>query len=278
MLALRFIADLFLLLYLGGHTSFSTATNNTIYNWSSLELGAKLAQLSTSSSWASEASKFSYIIPYGQPQECDIYGPLCQTGSITVTVNLANVTTATVLPCSSYLTLQSSYVAVVSALREMAPFGYLSNTWYTSFGRSSQCTSVAQAYSRGQITLSNCGNKDTVIKTDLLSDGILPAILADPGEDTFLQQPPGVLREFGMNYWGTCCGNCTVDISEGRLYYFPDNTSTDCPSDETYNSTLPSAGNLEKRGESIIANANIAVVSGNTLFVNILLFHIHLRF
>lgn len=270
MLALRFIADLFLLFYLGGHTSFSTATNNTDYiNWLSHWSRFELAQLSTSSYFASQASKFTYSIPYGQPQECDIYGPLCQTGSITVAVNLTNVTTATVLPCSSYLILQSYYLRAAGDLYEG---DYYQDHWYTSFGRSPQCTSFAQAYSRGQFTLSNCGNKNTVINIDLSPYG------ADPGGIPSLQQPSGMLREFSMNYLGTCCGNCTVDISEGRLYYFPDNTSTDCRSDETYNSTLLSAGNLEKRAESIIANANIAVVSGNTLFVNILLFHVHLRF
>lgn len=170
-------------------------------------------------------------------------------------MNLTNVTTATVLPCSSYLTLQSYYlkapVAGVLYEGQSLPLHYADH-WYTSFGRSPQCTSLAQAYSRGQITLSNCGNKDTVIKTDLLSDFIYP------GQISSLQQPPGLLRCFDMNYIGTCCGNCTLDISEGKLYYFPDNTSTDCSFDETYNSTLLSAGNLEKRVESIIANANIA--------------------
>ena len=276
MLALRFMADLFLLLYLGGRTSFSTATNTSLstainddFNMTSFEIGISLGQLSTSSYFESLASNFPYSIPYGQRQECDIYGPLCQTGSITVTKNLTNVTTATVLPCSSYLTLQSYHLRAVG---DVYLGGYYQDHWYTSFGRSPQCTSLAQAYSRGQFTLSNCGNKNTVIKMDLSSD------VVDPGVIPSLQQPPGMLRSFGMNILGTCCGNCTVDISEGRLYYFPDNTSTDCSSYKTYNSTLLPAGNLEKRAESIIANANIAVVSGNTLFVHILLFHIHSRF
>ncbi len=279
MLALRILADLFLLSYLGGCATFSTATNNIVYsnfnyNGSFFDPG-RPGRLLTSSYFVSQASKFSYTIPYGQPQECDIYGPLCQTGSITVTVNLTNVTTATVLPCSSYLTLQSYYLKapVAGALYEGASLArYYADHWYTSFGRSPQCTSLAQAYSRGQITLSNCGNKDTVIKIDLLS------YFVDPGEISSLQQPPGLLRRFDMNYLGTCCGDCILDISEGRLYYFPDDTSTDCSSDEAYNSTVLSAGNLEKRAESIIANAKFAVVSGNTLFVNILLFHVHSRF
>ena len=270
MLALRILADLFLLLYLGGRASFSTATSIT--NYTDLQHYLSLLQLSTHSYWASQASKFTYSIPYGQPQECDIYGPLCQTGSITVTVNLTNVTTATVLPCSSYLTLQSYYVnAPFKGVLSGEPF--YADHWYTSFGRSPQCTSLAQAYSRGQITLSNCGNKDTVIKIDPT-----PGSWYDPGDSPILQQPPGMWREFDINYSGTCCGNCTPDISEGRLYYFPDNTSLVCSSDETYNSTHLSAGNLEKRAESIIADASIAVVSGNTLFVNLLLFHIHSRF
>ena len=270
MLALRILADLFLLLFLGGRASFSTANNNTHSTLINTYMSIIEEELrSTSSSFASQASNFTYSIPYGQLQECDIYGPLCQTGSITVTVNLTNVTTATVLPCSSYLTLQSYYLR---AQGDLFLGDYPTDHWYTSFGRSPQCTSLAQAYSRGQFTLSNCGNNDTVMNADFVSHP------TDPGQIPSLQQPPGMLRQFNMNYVGTCCGNCTPDISEGRLYYFPDNTSSDCSSDKTYNSTLLSAGNLEKRAQSIIANASIAVVSGNTLFVNTLLFYIHLRF
>ena len=282
MLALRILANLFLLLHLRGCASFSTTTNNITYSnsidkhWAWVPPRLLSTWLSKSSYFASQASKFSYTIPYGQTQECDIYGPLCQTGSITVTVNLTNVTTATVLPCSSYLTLQSYYLKATVGEGSGGFPRWTSDPWYTIFGRSPQCTSLAQAYSRGQITLSNCGNRDTVIKTELLSimdDG------EDPGDISSLQQPPGVYREFGMNYWGTCCsGNCIVDISEGRLYYFPDSTMTDCASNSTNNSTFLSARNPGKGVESIITNANIAVVSGNTLFVNNLTFHIHLRF
>ena len=275
MLALRITANSFLLLYLGGRASFSMATIHCLgnCNWTQISLD----KLSTSSYFASQASKFSYAIPYGQTQECDICGPLCQTGSITVTVSLTNVTTATVLPCSSYLTLQSYYLKapILGDLYDGARYAWgFADHWYTSFGRSPQCTSLAQAYSSGQITLSNCGNRNTVIKTELLS---VMDHGEDPGDISSLQQPPGLLRQYDMNYWGTCCGDCILDIPEGRLYYFPDSTGTDCSSDETYSSTLLSVGNLERPVESIIANANIAVVSGNTLFVNFLMFHIHSR-
>ena len=221
------------------------------------------------SQFAYEALKFSYFIPYGRPQECDIYGPLCQTGSITVTKNLTNATTATVLPCSSYLTLQSYYLEapIDEALHDAAAFAFeYADDWFTSLGRSPQCTSLAQAYSSERVSISNCGNRSTVIQTHLspmMEHGL------DPGEISSLQQPPGVYQRFDMNYWGTCCRNCTLDISEVRLYYFPINIISDCFSRGTFSSTLSSGRNIEKGIESTVTN--IAVVSGNTLFVRILL-------
>ena len=227
--------------------------------------GVYSAQHSQMSYYASLASSFSYIIPYDRTQDCNIFGPICQTGSITVDVNLttAVATAATVLPCSSYLTLQSYYLEAPIA-GDLDVVGVdlwaLPDHWGVSFGRSPQCTSLAQAYSSGQISISNCGDRNTVIHSSLISIIEGGSIDLKPADMQSLMQPPGVLRAFDMNYWGTCCGNCTLDIAEVRLYYFPDESINNCSLNQTSNHTT-----RQESKEQGNASASIAVLSGLTL-------------
>ena len=196
---------------------------------------------------------FSFNIPYDQTQECDIYGVLCQTGSITVGLNVTSTTSTTVLPCSSYLTAQSSFLGSVSEVNPSVPDGI---EWRTNFGRSPECHSYAQAFSRGQYTASNCGSGSSSVYP--IASGSYP-----------VQVPPGVNGwldfEAGETY--TCCGNCSLDIEEVRLYYFPDGTTTECHHNQTSNSTSDlSTGNLGKRMQSLVGDGSIAIVSGHTLY------------
>ena len=244
-------------------------TTASIANVSS-PLSSNLSSQNTSST---SVSNFSYIIPYGQTQDCDIYGPICQTGSITVGVNLTSATTTTVLPCSSYLSAQSAYLEYENNPDGPEPGDIWANPesgvfwmnidytpppdmmdWIVGFGQSPECRSYADAMSQGQYTFSDCGSSNTVIQTAGGSDFSYP-----------LQIPPGVVRQFSPDYQGTCCGNCSLDIPEVRLFYFPD-TNTNCQHNQTSNvtSTVP-APNLEKRIHSLVANGSTAVVSGHTL-------------
>lgn len=217
-------------------------------------------------------SNFSYIIPYGQKQDCDIYGSPCQTGSITVGVNLTTATTTTVLPCSSYLSAQWTYIW--NQTYSSVPTQEYPNTgskgqgwqngdgdpWGTNYGQSPQCRSYAEARGRGQSTFSDCAISNTSIQNN-----------GGPPPIDLLQNYPGLARFFitddmGDDGDGTCCGNCSVDVPEVRLYYFPDKSTIDCHNNQTFNltSTL-SARNLEKRAHSLIASGSTAVVSGHTL-------------
>ena len=189
----------------------------------------------------SSISAFSYIIPFHQTQDCNIYGALCQTGSITVGVNLttATATATTVLPCSSYLSAQSTYIASENYPGDLNGYFFpedlsdgsdLSN-WAINFGQSPECRSFAESISQEKYTFSGCGK------------------YADPS----LQIPPGVLRYAGHATTYMCCGNCSLDIPEVRLYYFPDKTSIDCQNNKTSNST------------SSLTAQSTAMVSGLTL-------------
>ena len=219
------------------------------------------------------APNFPYIIPFGQTQECDIFGLACQTGSITVGMDLTTATITTVLPCSSYLTAHSSYLVSAGGFRQdlaaydpaMTWFAFATTgivkTWGVNFGRSPECTSFAQDFSKTLYTFSNCGSSNTVFSTQAFWDE----------RDSFgypPQIPPGLWRRYDEQYWDTCCGTCTLDFSELRLYYFPDGNVTDCQYNGTSKSTSAStAGNLGRRMQSLIPIGSTAVVGEHTLYV-----------
>lgn len=202
---------------------------------------------------STNSSGFPYIIPYGQVQDCDIYGPICQTGSIAVGITSTNTTT--VLPCSFYLSAQSTHLATENSPDGDRDFweNHVEDTsndtglvnWDRNFGQSPECRSYADAMRKGQYTFSGCGSKDIVIQS-----------AADFGFDFDypLQIPPGLARFFTSDYRGTCCGNCSVVIPEVRLYYFPDKTNS-CHDNQTSNFT----------STSLIAVGSTAILSGYTL-------------
>ncbi|KAM0798562.1 hypothetical protein BDR22DRAFT_974426 [Usnea florida] len=165
---------------------------------------------------------FSFLIPYNQSQTCDIYGPLCQTGSITVEVSLSNSqSTTTTLPCSSYLTAQASYLNIPQEGFPDGDFPYFPSEWLTGFGRSPECRSYASVWSNtGVYTFTGCGTNDATVSqqtSDLMS--------------TLSEIPPGFLRHEEVATPWTCCGNCSFEVQEVRLYYFPDeNASAYCHS------------------------------------------------
>ena len=196
-----------------------------------------------------ELSQFPFIIPYDQTQSCDIYGALCQTGSITVGVNLTSTTSTTVLPCSSYLTAQSSFLGLETDVN-----GSAGMEWRTNFGRSPECKSYARAFSRGQYIASNCDSGSLSVYP--IASQVYP-----------VQVPPGVNGYFEAGESFSCCGNCSLEIQEIKLYYFLDGTTTNCHQNQTSNSiSLLSNGDLKKRLQSVVGDGSIAVVSGHTLY------------
>lgn len=214
----------------------------------------------TSTSNNDPAGAFSFLIPYDQSQSCDIYGPLCQTGSITVGVNLSDSqSTTTTLPCSSYLTAQASFLNIPQIGFPDADFPFFPPAWLMGFGRSPECRSYASVWlETGVYTLSGCGTKDATVSqqtSDLLS--------------TFSEIPPGVLRHQAFDTW-ECCGNCSFEVQEVRLYYFPDeDASAYCHSKGIPmigNNSSKSLGSPTKNASLTRVGADsLAVLSGQTL-------------
>ena len=225
-------------------------------------VSSNIAGQSTSATNASfPTGPFSFIIPYNQTQQCDIYGPICQTGSITVGVDLTSTTTTATYPCSSYLSAQSAYLASFEP-NPGAIFPFWPGDWAGSFGHSQQCKSYAEVWQGGgQYTFSNCGSENTVIPASLPSDGIaLPT-----------QIPPGVLRAISGHGHEVyeCCGNCSLDVPEVRLYYFPDDAAPQCEQNQTVNSTaaIVNRGRFDRRVQPLSETGSIAILSGHTLYV-----------
>ena len=126
------------------------------------------------------------------------------------------------------------------------------DNWLLSFGRSPQCRSYATEYGNGIYTISGCGNQNTVIENE--DNGVYPT-----------QIPPAVVRRMSPVCNALCCGNCSLDAAEVRLYYFPDSSTPNCQYNQTSNSSSMLSGQNRKRTYSLIDNGSIAVTSGYTL-------------
>ena len=104
-------------------------------------------------------------------------------------VNLTTTTTTTVLPCSSYLTAQSSYLVSVGKFRDPTQFSDdlpmtwsafaatgIAKTWQIKFGQSPECRSFAQAYSKSLYTFSNCGSATRLSVRRYFGTGGTPSV------------------------------------------------------------------------------------------------------
>ena len=96
------------------------------------------------------------------------------------------------------------------------------NDWLVSFGHSPECKSYAREYKSGRYAIWGCGDQNTVMVQN-------PGQFDNPrsGDAYPVQIPPGVVRYIDPVNLALCCGDCALNISEVRLYYFPD---SDTPS------------------------------------------------
>lgn len=238
-----------------------------------------------------------FIRPTVNPRAgCNIWGPLCQTGSIVVGVNITKRTTTTTVPCSQYLSAQA----------ESAMHGYLDgrgtnevyflgldDDYRSSFGRSPECKSYADYFPeqydpaavsttskttvqqasrlrRGphKIHLSADANPESKRSIGLTFSNCGSSQLKDPE----YYVPPGLSRSvygFGgpvFDYY--CCGDCTLQVSEIKLLYFPGPTATNCPTSHALTNSssiqLTKSKIVEPRVASLAINGSILVSDGYT--------------
>ena len=207
------------------------------------------------SSWSvwnsKQHSTWSYpdfVMPQSNTQACNIFGAICQTGSITVDVNISSTISATEVDCSYYLTAQSY------SNRGVTTRPYISTTimypWQHAFGQSPECSSFVAMEKPQRVSLSRCENPSSGY-TDW---------------DDYI--PPGtrVLDSAGWDFFD-CCGRCNFFAEEVRILYFPAANSTCTPSvstNETTTSTISEPARLRFR-QVDNAEGSIAIYSGVTL-------------
>ena len=150
---------------------------------------------------------FPYKIPYGTVQSCDIYGPTCQPGSITVEATGKECGKSKVtMPCSSYLASQSSYLKHNEGMNYWFP-----QDWSKRFGRSHQCHALMYSYEElngtAPWTFKQCS-----------ATGI---VTAPPSLETMPPElPPGISR--WSSVFEYCCGECIFNIPRVTVLYFRD--------------------------------------------------------
>ena len=216
-------------------------------------------------------SIFPYEIPYGTTQSCDIFGPTCQPGFITLssTGRDSRLTLAT-LPCSSYLSSQKSFVNGIAPDDTTAKVP----EWDAIFGRSPECWSFADIHLSLNVssftwTYSQCENRKTVYTVGL----------TDPRRGLKMPAafPPRVVRGKDIIVDLPCCAGCAINAADIRLYYFRDQAAIDYCHSQGRKVVVPSemlngTANITRASESFATHAvslppneSIAVVSGHTL-------------
>lgn len=213
---------------------------------------------------ASIDSSFPYQIPLDNKQSCDIFGAVCQPGTITVKSAVGNNRTTVVnIPCSSYLSAQSTFI------RDSPMSKHLE--WLRRYGRNPQCDSFASMLSSlpstSPWTFTECHGSEA---TGTVDSNVSKAV------------PTQVPRHPVFPKLETCCGKCSFIILRVKLLYFPDPNAaawcaarnrtmiyTDSRMNDTAHMKLRRRSpNLGASRVSLSTNVSTAVISGYTLWVN----------
>ena len=189
------------------------------------------------------------LLPSDQAGNCDVFGPLCQTGTATISLNIREATTTSVVPCSSYLAAQSSWISLHLTDGERDLGGASKSSWISSFGRSPECTAFARA----------------VYSDHVLLESARPSLTGCPSNDSGVLGPfqnylPPALESSGYGRYWLCCGGCTLNVPALRLLYFPD-PSLSCDQLNSTNSTITTRASLDSNPPVT------AVLSGYTLYI-----------
>ena len=222
----------------------------------------------------------NFVRPAVNPTtDCNIWGPLCQTGLIVVGVNLSSRIETTTVSCSEYLSAQAECALPGYLAGREDYFDYMppKNDYQMSFGRSPECKYYAQHFVKnnypgyfpdskqpaggdynpiitpsGSLTFSNCGSDQT--------------------QDSRYYTPPGVSNSVvgmgGPGYDYYCCGDCSLNIDEIRLLYFPGPKTSNCSINHSLTSSSSivhaTSNKLDRRGASLLTNGSIFVSDGHT--------------
>ena len=162
-----------------------------------------------------------FIRPTSNTQNCDIYGALCQPGSITVDLNLTSTIVPTVVPCSYYLSAQSkSALAESISINTQGTYVPDQGDWLKSFGRTPQCSTLVNfapfLEETGDVIIEPDGQVGEFSGSTTVTNNI-PITATTCG----LSNPGSTLPVFLFeDSIPSCCGQCFYESDGIRLIYF----------------------------------------------------------
>ena len=167
-------------------------------------------------------------------KECNLWGPLCQTGDIVVGVKDGSTTASTTVPCSSYLSYQSSSAyASYFGDRTLNPEVM---EYRRSFGRSSECSTEADYWANWDMLVYprySTLRPTTTPVTSLFSHCLSTVLSSTPGVwPAFL----AANHEFVDSDYYFCCGDCSLTVDEIRLRYHPNTNAPVCTGTSLFSS------------------------------------------
>jgi len=220
---------------------------------------------------------------------CDLFGALCQTGTIEALVTYNGTTSTTAVACSNYLSAQKY------AYESMHPYEGIDDPgqFALSFGRSPQCSTFvrltqqraaldaatrtyapnsdfnAAHYSSVQLEdyslagYSLSGTVQIAPKATPLAGCPANASIFDPS-----LYPGAVHHSAGVGHTWDCCGWCLLEVPELQVFYWPDQVTNSSSELNTTKSTHPNASSKSQPAEKRVplggSGAKTAVVDGYT--------------
>lgn len=226
---------------------------------------------------------FRYHVPYNHSQACNIFGPTCQKGMVTVDASVYGCkTTSSTLPCSSYLASQSHW------LGDFNPGDPSWLEWKKRFGRSPECKSYASVMKNyGTYTFSGCpADQSAQAARNTIPNAIPPGIFGQDffrgdgnNHDVKFRGQYKYQHQIDMLLEETCCGNCTAKVPEVEIFYFPDPKAAEhCERQGRKIGFVGSGDRLTKLDDYVLPNTkalqnlredgiSTMTVSGHTLYV-----------
>lgn len=223
---------------------------------------------------------------------CDVFGAICQTGTIEATLNLTSTVSTTTVACSDYLKAQKAALELQTGGPHIDR-----HEWLTRFGHSPQCSTFVErgiraaahsdltkrySVSPGATDLnsayySSIRLQDFSIAGYTLSGGSqippkptpLAGCPANASEFDYYLYPGGIHYHVGAGREWNCCGWCNLHVPQLQIFYFPDESDVVGSAYDTTNATRVKPGfNASAARKQAAPSSNkppvTAVVSGYT--------------
>lgn len=260
-------------------------------NYPNTTITSSLDYTNTTSAALPNYPNFVYDYNTTKIGSCDIFGALCQTGTIEALVTHNGTTSTTAVACSDYLSAQKYAYQSMHQYEGIGDPGQ----YALSFGRSPQCSTYVRL---SQQNAALNGATQTYATTDSYFNAayyssvqlenyslagyslsgtvqIAPKVtpLAGCPANASVLDPslyPGAVRHSaGAGHTWDCCGWCLLMVPELQVFYWPDQVTNSSSGLNVTNSIPPKASSelqaARKRSPSLVdSGAKTTVVNGYT--------------